>query len=87
MPSPGRKPKLAKLEEQQAALAAKIKAEKRAERKRQLEVERQQYLVLGRALAKELAENEELSTALEPILNARVTKPSERKLLGLEPLK
>ncbi|MEM1350031.1 MAG: hypothetical protein AAGI01_15830 [Myxococcota bacterium] len=86
MPPRNRKPTLAKLQEKQAELAAQIKEIKRQERRDQLELERKRYLILGRALAKELAENDALAAQLDPVLNARITKPRERDLMGLPPL-
>lgn len=86
MPPPGRKPNISKLEAKKAALNAQIKALKREERREQLALERKRYAILGRALAKELAENEQLAAQLEPVLNSRVTKAPERALLGLSPL-
>ncbi len=82
-----RKDTLTKLQEKQAALAEQIKQAKRDERKQALADERKRFAILGQALGKELAENEELAAQLEPLINARVTKASERKFLGLEPLK
>ncbi len=74
------------LERKKAELAAQIKELKRQERKEQALIEKQRFAIIGRALAKELCENHELATQMEPIIAARVTKPSERKLLGLPPL-
>ena len=82
----GRRPNLEKLEAKQAELAEQIKAAKREERRREAELERQRYQILGRALAKELVENEALAAQLEPVLNARITKARERVLMGLPAL-
>lgn len=86
MTPPKHNSSLSKLEQQRADLDAKIRAEKRKERKRQADDERQRYRILGRAVAKEIAENESLALQLEPVLNARITKASERRFLGLPPI-
>ena len=51
-----------------------------------LETETKCFAIVGRALAEELAENETLAAELEPILNARVTDPGAREMVGLKPL-
>lgn len=83
----GRKPSLSKLEAQRKELDDKIKAAKKAERKAAAELETQRFAIIGAAIARELAENEELSKQLEPLINKRVTKAAERRFLGLEPLR
>lgn len=82
---PKRTPTLAQLKEQQAELAVQIREAKKRERLQAIETERQRYSIIGRALAKELATNHELAAKMEPIINARVTNPKERALLGLPP--
>ncbi len=82
----GRKPTLTKLQEKQAELAEQIKELKREERREQVALERQRFAILGRALARELAENPDLAEKLDPLINARVTKVRERQILGLAPL-
>ncbi len=82
----GRKPSLVKLEEQRKVLNDRIKSAKRDERKAVVELERERYAIIGRAIAKELAENHDLAAQMEPIINARVTRAVDRKFLGLEPL-
>ena len=86
MPKRGRRPDLTKLQERKAELDAQIKAVKREQREEQLALERERFSVLGRALAKALADDEQLARSLEPIINAHVTKARDRKLLNLPPL-
>lgn len=86
MPRNGSTAALSKLEEKRAALDEEIKALKRQQRQEKLALEKRRYLILGRALAKELAENHTLAATLEPILDARVTNPKERAILELSPL-
>lgn len=86
MASPGRTPSLDKLEAERKALDAKIKAARRAEKRAQAETEKQRFAIIGAAIARELAENKGLLAQLQPVIERRVTKASERRLLGLEPL-
>lgn len=82
----GRKPSLSKLEEQRKAIDDRIKAAKKEERQAAAELETQRFAIIGAAIARELAENEELSKQLEPLINKRVTKAADRRFLGLDPL-
>lgn len=82
----GRRTPLAKLEEKQAALKKQIKEARRLERLERAEIEKQRYLVLGRALSKALEHDDVLAASLEPLLNKQITKPKERKLIGLPPI-
>ncbi len=83
----GRKASLSKLQEKQAEIATQIKVLKRDERREAAKLERLRFSIIGQALAKELAENADLSAQLAPIIDRRITKSKDRALLGLPALK
>lgn len=86
MAARGRRPNLSKLEEQRKAIDDRIKAARKAAKQAANATESQRFAIIGRAIAAELQENKDLARQLEPLINKRVTRASERKFLGLEPL-
>lgn len=81
-----RAPSLSALEAQKAELNDKIRKLKRQQKRDERATEKERFATLGNALARELEENHDLADQLEPLINARVTKASERRLLGLPSL-
>lgn len=82
----GRKTSLSKLEEQRKSLDERIKAAKKDEQAAQTALRKKRFAIIGSAVAAELEENEALARQLEPVINKRITRASDRKLLGLPPL-
>lgn len=79
----GPQPSLDKLEAERKALDAKIRAARTAQKRAHANTEKRRFAIIGTAIAQELAENEDLLAQLQPVIERRVTKTVDRRLLGL----
>lgn len=79
----GPQPSLDKLEAERKALDAKIRAARTVQKRAQANAEKRRFAIIGTAIAQELAENEDLLAQLQPVIERRVTKTADRRLLGL----
>ena len=82
-----RTPKLEKLRQQQADLRAQIKDAEKAEKRKEAERHLLRCTIIGSALVDAMRDDETLAAQLEPIINKRVVKVKERRMIGLPPLK
>lgn len=82
----GHDSQLQKLLDEQSDFQKRLKAAKQDIVKRENLLHKQRALVVGLAVLSELEDNRQLGATLTPVIEARVTSPKERKLLGLKPI-
>ena len=77
---------LTKLEEQRKALDAEIRAAKQEQRKQEAQLAKKRFALMGKAIAAELPQNDDLLRQLEPYIDKHTTRAADRRLLRLAPL-
>jgi len=65
----------------------KIKAARQAETKREAALYAKRCEIVGAAILAEVTDNKEFGALIDPIVNARTTKPKDRLTFGLPPVK